>query len=88
MLNTFLFFFSSPSISLSRMGQRTYLLESNHLYSVKDLRQVTFWPAFIAYRIRHLKIPTYRHLYFFISFLSGSRGPVCKLSAQAGATCL
>lgn len=68
MLNTFLFFFSSPSISLSRMGQRTYLLESNHLYSVKDLRQVTFWPAFIASRIRHLKIPTYRHLYFFYFF--------------------
>uniref|UniRef100_A0AAX7U2Q1 Rubicon Homology domain-containing protein n=1 Tax=Astatotilapia calliptera TaxID=8154 RepID=A0AAX7U2Q1_ASTCA len=32
--------YTTGMLPKERMGQRTYLLESNHLYSVKDLRQV------------------------------------------------
>lgn len=40
---------------LHRMDQRTYLLESSHLYSVMDLRQVSCWvDCVVGYCTRHL----------------------------------
>ncbi|XP_043959074.1 pleckstrin homology domain-containing family M member 1 [Gambusia affinis] len=35
----------------ARMGQRTYLLESRHLYSVQDLRQVLFYVISLSFNV-------------------------------------
>lgn len=59
----------------ARMGQRTYLLESNHLYSVKDLRQVAEgqYVNFLRTLVQHAS----NHV--FSCDLCTQRGYICQI---------
>lgn len=61
------------AIFSARMEQRTYLLESSHLYSVIDLRQVSCCVDYVfAPVICHLETSQYVRVCFFVD----SRGPI------------